>query len=195
MNNTATYINWSKYILTMVYTYLPKLTNLQQGIFRALSVMAGSSMNQRGLARMLNVTPPAIIKALAGLKKIVRCEQDPDSRRWSIKLNLDDYHVVQLKRADNLRQIYETGFAEFLEERFAGATIILFGSYSRGEDTVTSDIDIAVIGRKEKTVKLQQFEKRLKRKINISFYDDFKIHKNLRESLCNGIVLCGGIEF
>ena len=85
--------------------------------------------------------------------------------------------------------------ADFLEKEFAGATIILFGSYSRGEDIINSDIDIAVIGRKDKLIDLTYYEKTLDRKININFYGSFKsIHKHLKENLCNGIILIGGFE-
>ncbi|MBN2457778.1 nucleotidyltransferase domain-containing protein [Candidatus Woesearchaeota archaeon] len=102
---------------------------------------------------------------------------------------------MQQKRADNLLLIYECGLFNYLEKEFAGATIILFGSHSRGEDTINSDIDIAVIGRKDKKINVDVFEKKLERKININFYDTFKgIHKHLKENLCNGIVLSGGIE-
>ena len=80
-------------------------------------------------------------------------------------------------------------------QSFAGSTIILFGSYSRGEDTVNSDIDIAIIGRKEKDVNLKRFEKILERKITINFYSSFKsIHTHLKENIFNGIVLAGGVE-
>ena len=82
-----------------------------------------------------------------------------------------------------------------MEKEFAGATIILFGSYSRGDDTTSSDIDIAVIGRKDKNIKLTDFDKDLERTIFINFYPSFKeIHKHLKENLFNGIVLAGGIE-
>ena len=102
---------------------------------------------------------------------------------------------MQLKRIDNLRQLYESGLIDFLEKEFAGATIILFGSYARGEDTTSSDIDIAVIGRKEKYLKLTEFEKTLERTIFLNFYHSFKeIHKNLKENIFNGIVLIGGVE-
>ena len=102
---------------------------------------------------------------------------------------------MQLKRVANLKQIYETGLADFLEKEFAGAAIILFGSYSRGDDIANSDIDIAVIGRKDKLIGLSAYEKLLERTININFYESWKkIHKNLKENICNGIVLAGGIE-
>jgi predicted nucleotidyltransferase len=177
--------------------YKLKLTNLQQEILKVLFIKAGMSLNQRGIARILEVSPPAVMKALPKLEEynLIKIEQDKESKRWSIELNRDDIKVIQLKRADNLKQIYESGLSEHFEREFPGGTIILFGSYSRGDDTTTSDIDIAVIGRKEKEIVLNKFVKILERNININFYDSFKnIHKNLKENLCNGIVLVGGIE-
>src|SRR3989338_3212607 len=138
----------------MINIYKLKLTNLQQKILRLLFIKVGISLNQRGIARVLEVTPPAVMKALPGLEKegFIKLYQDKESKRWSIELNRDSPKVMQLKRIDNLKQIYESGLADFLEKEYAGGTIILFGSYSRGEDIASSDIDIAVIGRKEKLV-------------------------------------------
>jgi len=181
----------------MVNIYKLKLTNLQQGILRLLFVKAGTTLNQRQISKILEVSQPAVMKALPELEKenLIKIKQDKESKRWSIELNRDDHMVMQLKRADNLKLIYESGLADFLEKEFAGATIILFGSYSRGEDIINSDIDIAVIGRKDKITNLEKFEKLLERKINVNFYNSFKdIHKNLKENLFNGIILYGGVE-
>ena len=181
----------------MINIYKLKLTNLQQNILRLLSIKAGKSLNQRQIANFLEVSQPAIMKSLPKLMKedLIKMQQDKETKRWSISLNRDNHKVIQLKRADNLKLIYETGLADFLEKEFAGATIILFGSYSRGDDMANSDIDIAVIGRKEKKVDLAKYEKAFERVININFYNSFKnIHKYLKENLCNGIVLVGGVE-
>jgi len=181
----------------MVNVYKLKLTTLQQEILRLLFVKAGTSLNQRQIANHLGVSQPAVMKALPDLEKesLIKTKQDKETKRWSIELNRDHHRVMQLKRADNLKVVYEIGFADFLEKEFAGATIILFGSYSRGEDIINSDIDIAIIGRKEKEVDLTEYEKELNRKININFYQSFKgIHKHLKENLCNGIILIGGVE-
>jgi predicted nucleotidyltransferase len=125
----------------------------------------------------------------------LKLSKDKETKRWSISLNTENHKVMQLKRVDNLRNIYGSGLADFLEKEYAGATIVLFGSYSRGEDTNSSDIDIAVIGRKEKTIDLAKYEREFERKININFYSSFdKIHKNLKENLANGILLAGGFE-
>ncbi len=181
----------------MINIYKLKLTNLQQEIVRLLFVKAGVTLNQRQIANFLNVTQPAVMKALPALEKenLIKAYKDKGTKRWSIQLNRDHHKVMQLKRADNLRQIYESTLADFLEKEFAGATIILFGSYSRGEDIINSDIDIAVIGRKDKSIDMVNYEKLLERKININFYNSLKnVHRNLKENICNGIVLAGGVE-
>src|SRR3972149_9115691 len=181
----------------MVNIYKPKLTNLQQGILRLLFVKPGTSLTRRGISRFRDVRQPAVIKALPLLEeeRLINLRQDKESKRWSIELNRENHKVLQLKRADNMKLIYESGLADFLGREFAGAIIILFGSYSRGEDTINSDIDIAVIGRKKKRFDVSKFEAVLEKSININFYDSLnKIHKNLRENIFNGIVLYGGVE-
>ena len=73
----------------------------------------------------------------------------------------DEQKTIELKRAENLKLISESGLVDFLENEFPGCSIILFGSYSRGDDTTNSDIDIAVIGTKGKKIKLTKFDKLL----------------------------------
>ncbi len=164
---------------------------------RLLFVKVGKPLNQRAVARLLGVSQPAVMKALPGLEKtgFVTTKQDKDSKRWEIELNRENPRSIQLKRVDNLRQIYESCLSDLLEEKFAGCTVLLFGSYSRGEDTESSDIDIAIVGRGEEALNLEDIEKALGRRINLNFYDSFgSVHKNLRENLFNGIVLVGGVE-
>lgn len=173
-----------------------KLTQLQQQLIRFLSINAGVSFNSSRLAKHLKVSPPAMIKALPFLVKEEFIKQKKDeSGKKLYELNRDNQKLMLLKRADNLKFIYETDFNSFLEDKFPGATIILFGSYSRGEDTTSSDIDIAVIGRKEKEISLEEYEKVFNRKITLNFYNSLsEVHKDLRENICNGIVLSGGIN-
>jgi predicted nucleotidyltransferase len=181
----------------MVNIYKLKLTCLQQEILNVLFAKVGKELNQNQIAKYLEVSPPAVMKALPQLKKeeLITIIQDKETKRWSIKLNTNNPKVIQLKRVNNLKQIYISNLLNFIEEIFAGATIILFGSYAMGEDTINSDIDLAIIGRKSKHVNLEKFERTLNKNININFYDGFnKIHKHLKENILNGIVLSGAIE-
>jgi len=181
----------------MVDIYKSKLTNLQQAILRLLFVRMGEKLNQRAIAIALDVSATAVMKALPEMERMdfIKLEKDKESKRIAIELNRENHLVMQLKRADNLKLIYESGLVDFLEREFAGGTIILFGSYSLGEDNNKSDIDIAVIGRKDKIIDLKKFENLFSRQININFYGSFKeINKNLKDNILNGIVLCGGVE-
>ena len=45
----------------MINIYKLKLTNLQQEILRLLFVRAEKSMNQRQIAKVLGVSPPAVL--------------------------------------------------------------------------------------------------------------------------------------
>jgi len=188
----------------MVNIYKPKFSLLQQEILRYLIVKAGASFNARGLARPLNRTQAGIVKVLPKLEKegIVKIKKDKDSGRWSIEFDRDNQKAIDFKRIENLEIVYESGLVKFLEDSFPGTSIILFGSYSKGEDVWTneseghiSDIDIAIIGTKGKEIELTKFDKMLERNIVINFYPSFKkIHKHLKDNILNGILLSGSVD-
>lgn len=177
--------------------YKIKWTRLQLEIFRYLGIKAGQDFNLRGLARPLKVSPTAVSNALPELEKegLISVKRSETMNLMSIKFNRDSQKAIELKRAENLKMIYESGLADFLRENFPGCAIILFGSYSRGDDIFSSDIDVAVVGTKGKEIELAKFDKLLERTISINFYPSFKdIHNNLRNNILNGIVLGGSVE-
>ena len=188
----------------MVNIYKPEFTILQQEILRYLFVKSGMCFNARGLAKPLDRTQAGIVKALPELenKGLIKIKKDKNSGRWSIEFNRDNQRAVELKRVENLKMIYESGLVKFLKDNFPGSTIILFGSYSRGNDVWSdeeegykSDIDIAIIGTNGKDIELAEFDKFLERDLVINFYISFKeIHKNLKDNILNGILLSGSID-
>jgi DNA-binding transcriptional ArsR family regulator len=180
----------------MVNTYKLKLTNLQQEILRLLFKKVGKSLNARNIALALNVSQPAVSKSLPFLKEkeLITIIKDKESKRLSIELNREDPEIIGLKRADNLKQLYEVGLVRFLYDSLPGSTILLFGSYAFGEDTIDSDVDIAIFRIKEKDLDLKKFEEGLDRKICLHFFKDWKIDKNLKSNILNGITLAGSVE-
>ena len=71
---------------------------------------------------------------------------------------------------------------------------LIFGSYSKGEDIESSDIDLIIISKIKKEINLEVFEKEFKRTINIINIEDLsKLDKNIRKKVINGIVLHGEI--
>ena len=184
--------------------YKLKWTRLQMEILRLLCIKSGQILNLRGIANYLKVSPTAVSNALNELEKenLVKINKSKIMNLFSIELNRDNPKTTELKRIENIKMFYDSGLYDFLFNEFPGCAIILFGSYSRGEDILgledlgnMSDIDIAVIGTKGKQSDLTKFEKLLERKIILNFYHSFKeIHKHLKENIFNGFLLSGGIE-
>ena len=177
--------------------YKLKLTLLQQDILRLLFIKIGENLNGRNIAHTLKVSQPAVSKALPALEKLnfIKVSKDKNSKRLSIELNRDNTQTIWLKRADNLKQIYESGLVNFIYDNFPEASVILFGSYAFGEDTVKSDLDLAVIYSKEKDIDLSKFEKNLERPIIINYFKSFKsIDNHLLNNIVNGITLKGAVD-
>ena len=155
----------------MVNIYKLELTTLQQEIVNLLFIKIGP-LNGRRISQILGVSPPAIGKALPELerKEYIILKKDRESGRLSREINRNSAYMIALKRIENLKNIYRSGLTEYLYDLFPGNTIILFGSYALGEDTTSSDIDLAIIGAKEREKDLTKFEKVLERPIFLHFY-------------------------
>jgi predicted nucleotidyltransferase/predicted XRE-type DNA-binding protein len=172
-----------------------KWTTLQNEVFSFLCLRAGEKMSQREAAKILKVSPTAVSNSVKKLAELNLVKVEKTKTINFISFNRDEQRAVELKRAENLRNIYLSGLSGYFETELAGAAVILFGSYSFGEDTNTSDIDIAVIGRKDKQLELERYEKILNRRINVNFYKSWKdIQKFLKNNILNGILLHGSVD-
>lgn len=175
--------------------YKLKWTLLQQEIFSVLCLHAGKKLSQRDIAKKIKASPTAVANSLKKLKEEHLVTIEKTKTINFVALNRDEKRVIELKRVENLKNMYLSGLSDYLYRELPGATIILFGSYSRGEDTETSDIDVAVIGKKNKLLNVTLFEQMLQREITLHFYNAFtEIQQHLRNNLLNGILLHGGIE-
>lgn len=176
-------------------TYKLKFTNIQSEIFSLLCLRAGEKLSQRDIAKALKVSPTTVASSTKELKgrNIIKVEKTKTIN--FVSLNMDEKTTIDLKKIENLRNIYTSGLSDYLFEEIPGTTIILFGSYSRGEDSKNSDIDFAVVGRKDKTLSLDKFEQILNRRININFYESWaKINKHLKNNILSGTTISGGVE-
>lgn len=98
------------------------------------------------------------------------------------------------KQLSNLLFLGSSGLIERLRDATFPKAIILFGSYSRGEDTEESDIDLFVEAKKV-SIDLGPYEKILKRRIQLHFKEKFRdLPEELRNNIINGHVLRGYLE-
>lgn len=120
---------------------------------------------------------------------------------WRIKANQRSWRFIKSKIVYNLNFIYQSNLVEFLNDYYRNPkAIILFGSFRKGEDATTSDIDIAIeTGSIDEytTTRLKQlaeFEEAIGRKIQLHIFNRKDVDINVFNNIANGIVLSGFLE-
>lgn len=146
----------------------------------------------RELSRTLKLSMPTIISTTEKLAKEKLIIKTKGPVLTTVVAYRENKWFVHIKRIENINRFYRSGIVEDLTQSYGHPqAIILFGSFSRGEDIETSDIDIAVLTPKKKQISLEKYEKFLKRRINIHEIAAGKISKEFQANLYNGIILEG----
>jgi len=106
--------------------------------------------------------------------------------------NRDSEIFLFYKRISNLIKLKESGILDYIIHSCYPKAIILYGSYSRGEDIKESDIDILVLTKFRKPLSLEKFEAILKREVHLINVERVKnLNMELRNEIINGIKLYG----
>lgn len=151
----------------------------------------------REIARLAKVHPNSAKTALLKLKKEGIAKVEKMKHLTEISADLESKKFVRKKREFNFRSIYDLGIIEYLTELFDPESISVIGSYSRGEDTENSDIDIIIVKplkKGGKPAQLDEFEEKLKRKIHITISDYEEMSNEFYINLINGMLLHGHME-
>jgi predicted nucleotidyltransferase/lambda repressor-like predicted transcriptional regulator len=153
------------------------------------------------LAREAGVSKSNLNRILNYLHRTGIIEIVKLSKIWRIRANQKGWNFIKNKIAYNISSIYQSGIIEFLNSYYGNPkSIVLFGSYRRGEDVSSSDIDIAIEttnANKYETRGLREtkaFEERLGRKIQIHLFNRKNVDINVFNNIANGIVLSGFLE-
>lgn len=144
----------------------------------------------RELARIAKLNPNTIINIINKFEKENLIRKEPQGHVVEICLNLENKETIWKKRLFNLSEVYSSGIVDFLIKGYSPKSISLIGSYSRGEDIEKSDIDIVVVSNKKEIIDLNNFEKKLGKKIHLLILSD-KISEEFFNNLINGIVIYG----
>lgn len=135
------------------------------------------------------------LKKLAKLGLIKEYIKRKGKRKFPFyKANTENKIFSRYKTIYNISSILESDLIDYIEKELNPKSIVLFGSYQRGEDSEDSDIDLFV-ECKEEQLDLKVFEKRFRRKIQLHFKENFISYpKELKNNIINGIVLSGFLE-
>ena len=135
------------------------------------------------------------------LKKTGMASVNEKGKVFRIRANIQNPEYTRRRIAHHLMALFESNLVGYLEEQFPGAkAIVLFGSFRKGDDIATSDIDIAVETTEDKDIHivrpphLEAFEKLFGRKIEIHAFNRKRVDINVFNSIANGIVLSGFLE-
>lgn len=101
---------------------------------------------------------------------------------------------IHYKKLYNYDLLQKSGIISFIQEKCQPNTIVCFGSFAKGEDSVESDIDLFVESS-EIELSLDKFERKLTRKIELHFKKNFKKYPpELKNNIMNGATLFGFLE-
>src|SRR3989344_8397437 len=113
----------------------------------------------RELSRKTNLS---IFSVLEAIKKLSKEDFISVKKKGNMKIVKASHSTefIRTKRIRNLEKLYDCGIVDYLNESYQKpGAIILFGSYSRGDDIENSDIDIAIITKDHKEPNMEKFEK------------------------------------
>ena len=148
----------------------------------------------REISRLSKISHPSVIKIIKKLAEERMIFLERKAKMHLVRANLDNEEFVEAKKLYNIISLKE--LVEYIAEKRLADVIILFGSYSQGTDTESSDVDIYA-GYKNISLssrELERFEKNLSRKIQIFSGSMKKYPKELQENILNGVKLYGWIS-
>ncbi|MFH0875135.1 MAG: nucleotidyltransferase domain-containing protein [archaeon] len=148
----------------------------------------------REIGRKINLATTSVKKHVDSLiKEELILEKHDDIFKYYIG-NFDNNNFRFYKKINNLLNLKKSGLIEYIEKTCSPDTIIMFGSYSKGEDIETSDIDLYVQSEKY-DVELNKFEKKLNKQIQLFFYSSINdVAVNLRNNIINGTKVSGYMQ-
>ncbi|MCX9025418.1 MAG: nucleotidyltransferase domain-containing protein [Candidatus Methanoperedens sp.] len=156
----------------------------------------GAGFQLREIGRITNLATTSVKRYLDELdnEELVLLSKHRIHAYPVYRANMDSEKFRFLKKIDTIMTLKDSGLIEFLDSEYMPDVIILFGSASRGEDTIKSDIDLYLMC-KETKMDLQDFEKKIKRKISLFFGEDFgELSNELKNNIINGTILKGYLK-
>lgn len=170
-----------------------KMRNNEEKVLKELFNKPTYRFHVRELARATKLNPNTIINLTNQLEKEGLIKKQKKKHLVEISLNFRDPKTIQKRKFFNLSQIQDSGLIEFLAKEYFPKSITLVGSYSRGEDSEQSDIDLVVNTSAREIKDPTKFEKILGKKIHLLLLPK-KISDEFFNNLINGIVLYGAIR-
>ena len=124
----------------------------------------------REASRLLNMSPMTLSRSLQLLLKNNLVVKEKIKNQIYYYANMLNPAFRHMKVSRSLSWLAQKDVVGLIRKRIAGTvTIILYGSYAKGEDTKDSDVDILVIAPAKKDLS-QDISSLLKKDVNVSVF-------------------------
>lgn len=153
------------------------------------------------LSKKLGISKKTTGKIVTDFAKDNFLEIEQIGKSWRISCNIQHDYNQNYKIGYNLSLVYNSGIIQEIYKLIGNpVSIILFGSYRKGDDIGTSDLDIAVEVFGKENLRIIQmgiipelgFRKNVP--VNLHVFSRNKIDLNLFANIANGIALDGFLE-
>ncbi len=150
-------------------------------------------INVREYARLMKISPPTASKLLQSYVIEGLLKRNQDKLYIYYSANAANKTFIDLSRIYWQESLQQKGLLEYIAKEYKLAVIILFGSLAKAEVTQDSDIDIAIFSPSKHKIDVSNFEKKLKRKIQLLIYSspDETKNKELLKNIYSGYILKG----
>lgn len=153
----------------------------------------------RKLEKETGLSTTAVKTSIQKLESYKIVDVESTSLTTNVKAKTDSDSYTFYKRMFNLYKLQRYGFVEHVRKMFKPEAIVLFGSFSRGEDVEESDVDILVMTSNRKSEKLDKLvdimENELKRKLDITMLPSLdRSESEFKNAVANGIILYGYLK-
>lgn len=173
-----------------------KAKNIKERIREYFFVHPTDRMRVRQIEKKLKLPLPSVIRYAKDLERegILKRTTVANVSMYSADRSSERYLLE--KKLFNIRSLFDSELIKFLVSKYHNPCIILFGSYSKGEDVEGSDIDIYIESPASKDVPLNKYEAAMERRIQLFVFKNIhKVpNKELANNILNGVVLSGFVE-
>ncbi len=182
-------------------TGLPELNEAYRKVLYWFFSFPAKECSLSDLARLTKLSKSTAHTIVKQLSKEGFLRIDEIGKVWRISCNQEHHYNRTKKVAYNLELISAAGIVEVVLKNVENPqAIIAFGSYRKGDDTESSDIDIAVETLDDKEIQISDLGTipvlgyRSKVTVRMLTFCRKKIDINLFTNIANGIVLFGLLE-
>ena len=173
-----------------------KTYNIKERIKEYFFMNPTAKLRVRQIEREMKMPLPSVIRYCKELEKEEILKKESISGVSTYSADRNSKKFLTAKRLFNINLIFESGLIGHVVKEYFNPVIVLFGSYSKGEDIEDSDIDLYIETQKKQEFNLQKFEKILGRSIQVFNYRKIREVPNhhLSNNIINGITLNNFLE-